>query len=189
MCGNLKDRTLALIPRLRAFAFCLVQDLKEADNLVCASIADVWPNLLEGRYADLQVTLFSAVHRQLLWQESVGLISFATCGKRPILPAHDSFPSRFARLPRNERVAVSLLNAWGFSLDEAAQICACDRETILRRAKTACRSLCEGAFAPSVCNVTKSKAARKRASASSSRSQKLSDRQIRKRNYAYSHAE
>jgi len=81
------------------------------------------------------------MHRRFLRQESVELMSVTAFEERPFPPAGDAFASRFMRLPWTERVAVSLIEAWGFTLDEAAWVCDCSRETVARRVAMARRHL------------------------------------------------
>lgn len=138
---ELKNDLLSLIPRLRAFAFCLVQDLKQADELVCSCLAELWLGTPERKNADIKVAAFGALHRQFLQKGSVERVLATKFEKRPLQTADDSFASRFMRLPRTARAAVSLTQAWGFSFYEAACICDCDCETIGRRVAMACRHL------------------------------------------------
>ncbi len=153
MYAELKTDLLSLVPGLRAFAFCLVQDFRQADELVCSSLVAIWSGNREKKCVDLKVTAFGTLYRQFLRQGSVEFIPATAFNKRPLPPADDAFASQFMRLPWTERVAVSLTEAWGFTLDEAACICDCERETITCRAAAACRHL-RGRSSPSPAGKT-----------------------------------
>ncbi|WP_173933065.1 hypothetical protein [Chelativorans sp. Marseille-P2723] len=136
-----KTSLLTLLPALRAFGFCLVQDLKQADELVCSTLIEIWSGRFKKNRLDFKVTAFRALYRQFVMQGSRETIPIMNFERRPILSGDDAFVSRFVRLPRTERVAVSLTEVWSFSLEETAWICDCDRETILCRLTMARRHL------------------------------------------------
>lgn len=131
MRNGMKSDLLSFIPSLRAFAFCITQDHFRADELVLSSLIETWSSHVGKNGLALRIAAFNTVRRQFLRQVIADPISVQAFRQ---LPANgDVFRTRFTRLPRTEREALSLVDAWRFDPSEAAEICNCDRETVDRR--------------------------------------------------------
>lgn len=128
MCSEMKNGLLFLIPSLRAFAFCFTQDRSKADELVHSSLIQIWSNHAGTKSLDLKIVAFHATRRRFLRQGTPDPFPAFD-----LLAEDDTFTARFAGLPRTEREALSLVEAWGFSPSQASGICDCDREMIDRR--------------------------------------------------------
>lgn len=143
-----KRDLLSLVPSLRAFAFCLTQDRSRADDLLHSALIGIWSAHKSKRGLALKIAAFNVVYRQFLQGRIADPAPAAPFGKLWPVIAEDPFASRFRRLPLSERAAVSLVDAWGFDLDDAAEICGCDRETIRNRTVTARYRLTRGPSGP-----------------------------------------
>lgn len=144
MCTTTRRDLLSLVPSLRAFSFCLTQDRSRADDLLYSALIEIWSAHGTRRGLALKIAAFNVVHRQFLQSRIADPAPAASVGKPWPFVAEDSFASRFRHLPLSEREAVSLVDAWGFEMEHAAEICGCDRETIRNRAIIARYRLNEG---------------------------------------------
>ncbi|RFC65798.1 hypothetical protein DY251_15895 [Mesorhizobium denitrificans] len=140
MCCGLKRALLTLLPSLRAYAFCLTLDRWHADALVHSSLVEIWSKHQGERGHALKIAAFSVVRHQFLRQGIVDPIS-PTLGGQRVPEGEDVFRTRFMRLPRTAREALSLTEVWGFTMGQAAEICGCDQETIGRRVTMVYRDL------------------------------------------------
>lgn len=133
MRKEMKNDLLSLVPSLRAFAFCLTQDTVNADELVHSSLTEIWSVHADKKGVALKIGAFNALRRQFLRQVIVDPVSVQAFAWQWISVDDNAFKACFERLPRTEREALSLVDAWRFDQSEAAEICDCDRETIDRR--------------------------------------------------------
>ncbi len=133
MRKELKTDLLSLVPSLRAFAFCLTQDAANADELVHSSLTEIWSVHADKKGVALKIGAFNALRRHFLRQVIVDPVSAQAFAWQWISGDDNTFKACFERLPRTEREALSLVDAWRFDPSEAAEICDCDRETIDQR--------------------------------------------------------
>ncbi|WP_442579267.1 hypothetical protein ACSBOB_27800 [Mesorhizobium sp. ASY16-5R] len=140
MCRGLKSSLLSLLPSLRAYALCLTPDRLHADQLVHSALPEIWTRHQGVRGLALKVAAFSVLRGEFLRQGMVAL-TLPSLGKRQPSGEDDDFQTRFMRLPRTMREALSLIEVWRFTPAEAAKICGCDEETIGRRVAMAYRDL------------------------------------------------
>lgn len=137
MRKEIKTDLLSLVPSLRAFAFCLTQDTANADELVHSSLTEIWSIHANKKGVALKIGAFNALRRHFLRQVIVDPVSVQAFAWQWTSGDDDAFKACFERLPRTEREALSLVDAWRIDPSEAADICDCDRETIDRRLRMA----------------------------------------------------
>jgi RNA polymerase sigma-70 factor, ECF subfamily len=138
MLTDLKKDLLALIPSLRAFAFCLTQNLSDADDLVHSALIEIWSRQAANRDQNLKAAAFTVVHGLFLEADIASLPSMPCLRHEWFATSDDTFAACFRLLPRTVREAISIVEVWEFDLEQAAEICGCDVETIERRIGTAC---------------------------------------------------
>ena len=151
---SLKDAMLALIPNLRAFAVSLCGDVERADDLVQETLLKAWDhldsfqegtNLRAWMFTILRNTYFSDCRRRRREAEDDG-------GKAAELAVHpgqdgyldmQDFRRALNDLPPDQREALVLVGAAGFSYEEAASISNCAVGTIKSRVNRARSKLSE----------------------------------------------
>jgi RNA polymerase sigma-70 factor (ECF subfamily) len=133
MRKEMKRDLLSFIPALRAFAFCLAQDQSCADELVHSSLIEIWSTHADKKGVALKVGAFNTLRRQFLRQLTVDPMRRQAFASQRIRVGDYAFKACFEQLPRTEREALSLIEVWRFNPSQAAEICDCDRETIVRR--------------------------------------------------------
>ena len=152
---DLRDDLLAALPGLRAFALSLTGNGDRADDLVQDTIVRAWGNL--HRFQDgtnLQAWLFTILrnhfyseHRKRQREvEDVDGFYAATLISIPDQNARldiQDFQRALMKLPLDQREALLLVGAQGFSYEEAAVICGCAMGTIKSRISRARARLAE----------------------------------------------
>ena len=153
--SDLQKQFVALAPNLRAFARSLTKDSHEADDLVQETLVKAWAN--RNRFAEgsnLKAWLFTILrnchvsNRRKLKrevQDEDGLYA-EQMGVRPAQVGHMDlldFAKAFATLPSDQREALILVGAEGFSYEEAALMCGCAIGTIKSRVNRARTRLTE----------------------------------------------
>jgi RNA polymerase sigma-70 factor (ECF subfamily) len=143
MPSEYRNALLALVPSLRAFAFCLSQDRAEADDLAYGSLIEIWSKHRHKTRAELRVAAFSVVSAQ-----------YRRSNAAHPSPDHTARESRAATQERffavleslwwGEREALALVLVWGFTDEQAAQICNVDVATFGSRIASAYLSLVQG---------------------------------------------
>lgn len=141
-----RDELVSHLPALRAFALSLARNGAVADDLVQDTILKAWSNIdkfEEGTnlrawlFTILRNTFYSA--RRKLTREVADSDGFHAA-RLAQKPDHDGrlamadFRVAFALLPDEQREALILVGASGFSYEEAAEMCACAVGTIKSRA-------------------------------------------------------
>lgn len=132
MASDLKKDLLALIPSLRAFAFCLTQDLLEADNLVHSALIEIWFRQAANSDRNLKDAAFAVVHSRFMQTNIADQLSMVALRHGWFMTSDDTFAVSFSLLPRTAREAISLVEVWGFDSEQAAEICGCNAEAIER---------------------------------------------------------
>jgi RNA polymerase sigma-70 factor (ECF subfamily) len=144
-----KSDLLAAIPSLRAFAVSLAQNSDRADDLVQETLVKAWDK--QGSFqpgTNLKAWLFTILRNEFYSQmrkrgrevqDSDGLMT----ARLAIHPSQqgkldlEDFRGALKQLPEDQREAIILIGAAGFSYEEAAEICGCAVGTIKSRVSRA----------------------------------------------------
>lgn len=146
---DLREALLAAVPGLRAFAISLSGQADKADDLVQDTLLRALANLHRfERGTNLNAWLFTILRnlfhsqyrkRRREIEDPDG--SYAgRLGVQPEQGAHldfEDFRSALSELPSDQREALLLVGASGFSYEEAASICGCAVGTIKSRVNRA----------------------------------------------------
>lgn len=150
---TVRDELLTHIPSLRAFALSLSGRPERADDLVQETLVKAWTNLdnfIAG--TNMRAWLFTILRnvyysefrkRRREVEDADGTIT----GRLAVLPSQNShmdfgdFRKALDRLPDDQREALVLIGASGFSYEEAADICKVAVGTIKSRVNRARRRL------------------------------------------------
>jgi RNA polymerase sigma-70 factor (ECF subfamily) len=139
----IQDALLAAMPRLRAFAVSLCRDRDHADDLVqdtllraCAKIEYFRPgtNMLAWLITILRNRFCSEWRSQRRLENLDAHIE--TLAAKPTQLSqlqYREFCQALDKLPSSQRAALLLVEAWGLSYDEAAQISGCPIGTVKSR--------------------------------------------------------
>jgi RNA polymerase sigma-70 factor (ECF subfamily) len=145
----LKDQILASIPSLRAFAISLSGNVDRADDLVQETILRALANIhsfqpgtnLPAWLFTILRNLFRSEYRKRRREVEDADGSFAqTLKSNPDQIGRiefQEFREALAQLPQDQREALILVGASGFSYEEAADICECAVGTIKSRVNRA----------------------------------------------------
>ncbi len=147
--ASLKDALLGLIPNLRAFPVSLCGDIERADDLVQETLLKAWnhldsfeegTNLRAWLFTILRNTYFSECRRRRREVEDRDGSKAADLSVHPEQPGHldmQDFRRALDVLPLDQREALVLVGAAGFSYEEAAKISGCAVGTIKSRVNRA----------------------------------------------------
>ena len=147
--AELRDEMVACIPSLRAFAASLVGMGDRADDLVQEALVKAWANL--GRFEPgtnmkawlftiLRNTLYSTHRKRKREVQDVDGRYSAMLASQPNQTCYldlDDFCRALDQLPDDQREALILIGASGFSYEEAAEICGCAIGTVKSRVNRA----------------------------------------------------
>jgi RNA polymerase sigma-70 factor, ECF subfamily len=152
---SIRDDILAAIPHLRAFAMSLSANIDNADDLVqetlvraLAHIDSFEPgtNLSAWLFTILR-NLFRTTYRKRKREVEDGEGRFAaTLKTRPEQNSRlefKEFQQALAKIPADQREALILVGASGFSYEETAEICGCAVGTVKSRVNRARAKLAE----------------------------------------------
>ena len=152
---SLKDELVAQIGNLRAFAVSLCGDRERADDLVQETLFKAWNNLSsfeEGTnlkawlFTILRNTYFSERRKKKREVEDADGAYAAKLSSRAEQHGHmdmRDFQVALDKLPDDQREALVLVGAAGFSYEEAAEISGCAVGTIKSRVNRARRRIAE----------------------------------------------
>jgi RNA polymerase sigma-70 factor, ECF subfamily len=153
--GNLQTDLVAALPHLRAFATSLCGDRERADDLVQETILKAWDNrssftvgtnLKAWLFTILRNTYFSERRkRKREVEDADGKISGRVAvhaEQQGHMDFHD-FQAALVQLSEDQREALILVGAEGFSYEEVAEICGCAVGTIKSRVNRARTRLAE----------------------------------------------
>jgi RNA polymerase sigma-70 factor (ECF subfamily) len=150
---GVRNAMLAEIPSLRAFAVSLCGQVDRADDLVQETLMKAWLNL--DRFAEgtnMRAWLFTIL-RNVFYSEhrkrrrEVEDADGSIVGRLAVHPGQDGymdlqdFRNALVDLPADQREALVLVGASGFSYEEAAAICECAVGTIKSRVNRARNAL------------------------------------------------
>jgi len=153
--ASLKQALLGFIPNLRAFAVSLCGDIERADDLVQETLLKAWnhldsfeegTNLRAWLFTILRNTYFSECRRRRREVEDRDGTKAADLSVHPEQPGHldmQDFRRALDGLPIDQREALVLVGAAGFSYEEAAEISGCAVGTIKSRVNRARSKLTE----------------------------------------------
>lgn len=146
---DFKNDLLGAIPSLRAFAVSLSQNADRADDLVQETLVKAWDkhasfqpgtNMKAWLFTILRNEFYSQMRKRgREVQDSDGVMT----GRLAVHPSQhglldlDDFRAALAQLPEDQREAIILIGASGFSYEEAAEICDCAVGTIKSRVSRA----------------------------------------------------
>jgi len=145
----LRDDLLASIPNLRAFAVSLTGNSERADDLVQETLVKAWSkfhtfqegtNLRAWLFTILRNEFYSQLRKRGREVEDAEGTYAARLATQPSQSAHmdlSDFRRALVQLPPDQREALVLVGASGFSYEEAAEICACAVGTIKSRVSRA----------------------------------------------------
>jgi RNA polymerase sigma-70 factor (ECF subfamily) len=143
------------LPSMRAFARSLTRNAAAADDLVQDTVVKAWSNIDKFEagtnmrawlFTILRNTFYSLRRKR---SREVADVDGAMAGQLSEKPAHDGrlvmsdFAAAFALLPDEQREALLLVGASGFSYEEAAEMCDCAVGTIKSRTNRARKRLAE----------------------------------------------
>ena len=147
--SGFKNDLLGAIPSLRAFAVSLAQNADKADDLVQETLVKAWDkhasfqpgtNLKAWLFTILRKEFYSQMRKRgREVQDSEGIMTARLAvhpSQHGMLDLKD-FRSALEQLPEDQREAIILIGASGFSYEEAAEICGCAVGTIKSRVSRA----------------------------------------------------
>ncbi|MBN9252441.1 MAG: sigma-70 family RNA polymerase sigma factor [Mesorhizobium sp.] len=147
--AGFKSDLLGSIPSLRAFAVSLSQNADKADDLVQETLVKAWDkhesfqpgtNPKAWSFTILRTAFYSQMRKRgREVQDSDGIMT----ARLAVHPAQhgqldlEDFRGALEKLPEDQREAIILIGASGFSYEEAAEICNCAVGTIKSRVSRA----------------------------------------------------
>lgn len=146
MPSDPRDEIVEHLASLRAFAISLTRNSATADDVVQDTIVKAWSNIDKFEpgtnmrawlFTILRNTYYS-LHRKR--SREVADVDGEYAAQLSVKPDHDGrlamgdFQDAFAQLPDEQREALILVGASGFSYEEAADMCGCAIGTIKSRA-------------------------------------------------------
>ena len=150
-----REAILEHLPALRAFAISLARDAATADDMVQEAVLKAWSKFhLFTPGTNLRAWLFTILRNSLNSQrrkrrrevpDSDGAMAARLASK----PDHDGrlalseLAAALGQLPLEQREALILVGAMGFSVEEAAETCGCAPGTIKSRANRGRRAMAE----------------------------------------------
>jgi RNA polymerase sigma-70 factor (ECF subfamily) len=146
---SVREAMLAAVPSLRAFAISLSGNVDRADDLVQETLLRALANIdsfepgtnMSAWLFTILRNLFRSEYRKRRREVEDGDGRFAeTLKSQAEQPSHvefQEFRTALAKLPADQREALILVGASGFSYEEAAQICGCAIGTIKSRVNRA----------------------------------------------------
>lgn len=141
-----RDELVTHLGPMRAFALSLTRNGAEADDLVQESLVKAWKNIESFQSGtNMQAWLFTILRNTFYSirrkrSREVADPDGIVAGQMSVKPAHDGrlqlaeFLDAFAQLPVEQREALALVGASGFSYEEAATMCGVAVGTIKSRA-------------------------------------------------------
>ena len=141
-----KEELVEHLPAMRAFALSLTRNSAAADDLVQDTVVKAWSNfdkfhagtnLRAWLFTILRNTFYSSRRKARREVADVDGVHTAALAEKP---AHDGrlnltdFFKAFNQLPEEQREALTLVGAQGFSYEEAADMCGVAIGTVKSRA-------------------------------------------------------
>jgi RNA polymerase sigma-70 factor (ECF subfamily) len=151
----LRDQVLATVPSLRAFAISLCGNVDRADDLVQETLLRALSNINSFEPGTNMPAWLFTILRNLFrseYRKRRREVEDADGRHADTLKSHpeqhgrlefEEFRTALAKLPSDQREALVLVGASGFSYEEAAEICGCAVGTIKSRVNRARTRLAE----------------------------------------------
>jgi RNA polymerase sigma-70 factor (ECF subfamily) len=142
---SVRVEMLATVPRLRAFAVSLSGNVDRADDLVQETLLRAWTHLDKFDPGTNMPAWLFTILRNLYRSEyrkrrrEVEDVNGVHAERLVALPEQtgrvemEEFRTALTKLPEDQRDALILIGASGFSYEEAAQICGCAIGTVKSR--------------------------------------------------------
>ncbi|WP_425093475.1 RNA polymerase sigma factor [Tropicimonas sp. S265A] len=155
MTPDPRDEIIEHLPALRAFARSLTRNAATADDLVQDTVEKAWSkidkfeagtNMRAWLFTILRNTFYSLRRKRAREVEDGDGVHAGRMSEKPL---HDGrlvmkeFAEAFAMLPDEQREALLLVGASGFSYEDAAEMCGCAVGTIKSRANRGRKRLAE----------------------------------------------
>ncbi|HEV2365013.1 MAG TPA: sigma-70 family RNA polymerase sigma factor [Caulobacteraceae bacterium] len=149
MSDGWQDDAVALIPKLRAFAWSISRNAADADDLVQETLIKAWShrdtfepgtNLRAWLFTILRNTHHTSLarrRREVLDEDDHHAHSLTSAPRQEWNLTVRALQQALATLPHENREALMLVTAAGLSYDEAASICGCAIGTIKSRVNRA----------------------------------------------------
>lgn len=146
---SFKAAMLAALPSLRAFAMSLCGRHDQADDLVQETVMKAWARQDDFTLGTNMNAWLFTILRNLFYSQmrkrgrEVQDVDGAYSARLGVSPSHDGrmdladFRKALDALPADQREAILLIGASGFSYEEAASICGCAVGTIKSRVSRA----------------------------------------------------
>lgn len=141
-----RDELVSHLPAMRAFALSLTRNSATADDMVQDTVVKAWTNIEKFQVGtNMRAWLFTILRntyyssRRKLNRE-VSDVDGAFAETLSVKPDHDGrlqladFQKAFEQLPDEQREALILVGASGFSYEEAAEMCGVAIGTVKSRA-------------------------------------------------------
>jgi RNA polymerase sigma-70 factor, ECF subfamily len=147
--SGFKNDLLRAIPSLRAFAVSLTHNTDKADDLVQETLVKAWDKQTSFQAGtNLKAWLFTILRNEFYSQmrkrgREIQDSDGAMTARLAVHPSQhgsldlDDFRAALEKLPEDQREAIVLIGASGFSYEEAAEICGCAVGTIKSRVSRA----------------------------------------------------
>ena len=147
--SSFREELVATIPSLRAFAISLAQNNDRADDLVQETLVKAWDKQSSFQMGtNLKAWLFTILRNEFYSQmrkrgrevqDSDGLLTASVAIHPDQQGSVDlkDFRKALELLPEDQREAIVMIGASGFSYEEAAEICGCAIGTIKSRVSRA----------------------------------------------------
>lgn len=144
-----REGLLEAVPTLRAFAVSLSKNADRADDLVQETLVKAWDKQASFQPGtNLKAWLFTILRNEFYSQmrkrkREVEDTDGSITARLSVHPSQDGssdltdFRKALALLPEDQREAIILIGASGFSYEEAAEICGCAVGTIKSRVSRA----------------------------------------------------
>jgi RNA polymerase sigma-70 factor (ECF subfamily) len=152
---SVRDAMLSAVPSLRAFAISLCGNVDRADDLVQETLLRAWANIhsfepgtnMSAWLFTILRNLFRSEYRKRRREVPDGDGTYAdTLKTQPEQSSRvefEEFRVALNKLPTDQREALVLVGASGFSYEEASEICGCAVGTIKSRVNRARTRLAE----------------------------------------------
>jgi RNA polymerase sigma-70 factor (ECF subfamily) len=149
LAPSLREAMLGVVPSLRAFAMSLCGNIDRADDLVQETLLRAIANIdsfepgtnMSAWLFTILRNLFRSDYRKRRREVEDADGSYAkTLKTQPAQSAHlefEEFRAALEKLPQDQREALILVGASGFSYEDAAAICGCAVGTIKSRVNRA----------------------------------------------------
>ncbi|MDO5529629.1 MAG: RNA polymerase sigma factor [Paracoccus sp. (in: a-proteobacteria)] len=153
--GDPRDEIVDHLPALRAFALSLTRESSSADDLVQDTIVKAWTNIEKFQagtnlrawlFTILRNTFYSArrkTKREVSDTDGIHAARQATRPEHDGRLAMNDFRAAFEHLPDEQREALILVGATGFSYEEAAKMTGVAVGTVKSRANRGRKRLAE----------------------------------------------